>query len=199
VLIVSSALLTTPRVAADVSGNVAPFDKGDCKHDGWRTLVDDHDSPFKNQGDCVSWTLHHPHIVDLDDLVGSFDGTSVFNFNESGCSFVHQAFEGAYAGSSVVGAVGLRIDGCLDRSPAGVDYPMTGTFTMSTSAGTLAGTVTGFETVNTVPVPVHLVLSPTSGTGAFSGQTGTITVNGLWFTSVSPRTPEPFSGTVSVP
>ena len=33
---------------------------------------------------------------------------------------------------------------------------------------------------------------------AFSGQTGTIMVNGLWFTMVSIGRPEPFSGTVSV-
>jgi hypothetical protein len=36
-----------------------PKNKNECKHDGWRNLADDHGQPFKNQGQCVSWAVHH--------------------------------------------------------------------------------------------------------------------------------------------
>jgi hypothetical protein len=32
----------------------APTSRDDCKHGGWRTLVDPDGRPFRNQGDCVS-------------------------------------------------------------------------------------------------------------------------------------------------
>jgi hypothetical protein len=33
-----------------------PADKDDCKKDGYKTLTDQNGQPFKNQGQCVSWT-----------------------------------------------------------------------------------------------------------------------------------------------
>jgi len=33
----------------------APTDKNQCKKDGWKNLVHPDGSPFKNQGDCVSF------------------------------------------------------------------------------------------------------------------------------------------------
>lgn len=33
-----------------------PLDKDECKKDGWMNLTDQNGDPFKNQGQCVSWT-----------------------------------------------------------------------------------------------------------------------------------------------
>lgn len=33
-----------------------PSSKDDCKSNGWTNLTDQYDQPFKNQGQCVSWT-----------------------------------------------------------------------------------------------------------------------------------------------
>lgn len=33
-----------------------PTDKDECKKGGWMTLTDQNGDPFKNQGQCVSWT-----------------------------------------------------------------------------------------------------------------------------------------------
>ena len=33
-----------------------PVDKDDCKDDGWRNLARPDGTPFRNQGDCVSYT-----------------------------------------------------------------------------------------------------------------------------------------------
>lgn len=38
-----------------IGGNVAT-NKDQCKNDGWKTLVRANNTPFKNQGDCVSYT-----------------------------------------------------------------------------------------------------------------------------------------------
>jgi hypothetical protein len=40
---------------ACIGGNVAT-NKDQCKNDGWKTLVRANNTPFKNQGDCVSYT-----------------------------------------------------------------------------------------------------------------------------------------------
>jgi hypothetical protein len=36
-----------------------PKSKDECKNGGWRNLVDDQGQPFRNQGQCVSWAVHH--------------------------------------------------------------------------------------------------------------------------------------------
>ena len=53
--------------ATDNAGNTAtvthtytvvantPSTKGDCRKGGWRTFTDDEGTPFRNQGDCVSF------------------------------------------------------------------------------------------------------------------------------------------------
>jgi hypothetical protein len=30
-----------------------------CRHGGWRNYVDDQGRPFRNQGGCVNWAVHH--------------------------------------------------------------------------------------------------------------------------------------------
>jgi hypothetical protein len=42
--------------------SVTPSMKEDCKNDGWRGLVDDHGSAFRNQGQCVQFVVSaNPH------------------------------------------------------------------------------------------------------------------------------------------
>jgi hypothetical protein len=37
----------------------SPSDKNECKKGGWQDLTDQNGQPFKNQGECVSWTNGH--------------------------------------------------------------------------------------------------------------------------------------------
>ena len=30
-----------------------------CKHGGWHTLTDGQGVPFRDQGQCVTWAIHH--------------------------------------------------------------------------------------------------------------------------------------------
>jgi hypothetical protein len=36
-----------------------PATRDDCKNGGWRNLGDEAGTPFRNQGDCVAWAIHH--------------------------------------------------------------------------------------------------------------------------------------------
>ena len=36
-----------------------PQSKADCKNDGWHNFSDDQSQPFRNQGQCVRFVLHH--------------------------------------------------------------------------------------------------------------------------------------------
>jgi hypothetical protein len=52
------------RYEGTVSGTVTlppstPASRDDCRHGGWRDLVDDQGRPFRNQGDCIAWVSHH--------------------------------------------------------------------------------------------------------------------------------------------
>ena len=80
-------------------------------------------------------TAKHHHGASLAELAGSFTGHTSFTFNTNGCAFVHQVFDASYPGSGTVGTVTLHIEGCVSSSMTGY----TGTFTISTSAGTVSG------------------------------------------------------------
>jgi len=41
------------------AGRRVPTSREECMHGGWRRLVDDRGRPFRNQGDCVSFVVHH--------------------------------------------------------------------------------------------------------------------------------------------
>jgi hypothetical protein len=172
-----------PLAEAQTAAARVPSNPNDCKRDGWRNLVDDQGQPFRNQGKCVSWAIHHPHQIDLTDLTGSFNGTGSFTL-VPGCNFVHQVFDAIYPGSSAVGDVTMHNDVCIDQPVGGGNFRATGTFTITTAVGTLTGTVSGIETVFQDPVPIQLALTPTAGTGAFTTTAGTLMVNGLWFPGV---------------
>ena len=132
----------------------------------------------------------------LSDLAGPFVGT----FSGLGdCSFVGATFTAMYSNSFPVGTVNLQMSGCYTLiSETQFDY--SGTFTFTTNVGTLSGTVGGqfFNQVTSQLPPViepssaSLQLAATSGTGLFTGTTGTLNV------SLGPFSLTTFSGLVTV-
>jgi hypothetical protein len=152
---------------------------------GWLTLTDASGQPFANQGACIAYANHHP--VRLADLASSsVTGTlSVVTC----ASFVGASFGATYPSSSAVGTVKLHTDGCIPFGTPGFPFVFSysGTFTITTNVGTLSGTVGG-QINNTViypwpsipvvvPVSAALALTATSGTGLFTGTTGTLDVS----------------------
>ncbi len=147
------------------AGAAAPTAVQQCKDDGWHTLTDASGQPFKNQGQCISYAIHNP--VSLADLAGSFSGTTSFTFGTNGCVLVEMVFDATYPGSSAVGSVTLHLDGCV---PFGPPFTYSGTFTITTSVGTLAGAAVGTANNLAGPPPFvfDLTLTVLSGTGAFA-------------------------------
>ena len=199
-LLASVFLATFPVVVIPIAvtsvgaraGAAPPTAVQQCKDGGWQTLTDASGQPFKNQGQCVSYFIHNP--VSLADLTGSFSGTTAFTVGTGGCAFVEQDFDATYPGSSAVGSVTLHMDGCVPFSPP---FTYTGTFTITTSVGTLAGNVAGTVSNPFGPPPYlfDLTLTVVSGTGAFSGTTGTIDVNIQFLGGANPA---PVTGSVTV-
>jgi hypothetical protein len=125
------------------------------------------------------------HPVGLADLGGSLTGTVS---NNSGCGFVGLTLDATYPGSSAVGTVTLQMTGCVPSPTNLPTFSYAGTFTLTTSVGTLSGTVSG-QIVNDFvgpedlePTSAALTLTATSGTGDFTGTTGTLNVNLEWAT-----------------
>jgi hypothetical protein len=55
---------TSRNIEGSVSGTVTtavstPTSKDECRHGGWRDLVDDTGAAFADQGACVSWASHN--------------------------------------------------------------------------------------------------------------------------------------------
>jgi hypothetical protein len=184
-VVVVALLLAVPIAIAPVGAAPVhtPSSKDQCKNDGWRTLTDDQGNAFRNQGQCVDWAVHHPHVIGLADLTGSFTGTQSFTFVTNGCSFVHQVFDATYPGSTAVGTVTLHIEGCVINGITSY----AGTFTISTSVGTVSGTATG--PLNISIASFDLTLTVTSGTGAFAASTGTLHASIIW--------PPPFGAAIN--
>jgi DNA-binding beta-propeller fold protein YncE len=133
----------------------------------------------------VDVTVTHP--VNLTDLAGSFTGTQSPTFGGNGCEILNLVFDATYPGSSAVGSVTLQLSGCVEPTT------YTGTFSITTSVGTLSGDVAGtiLNVLGPPPMEFELGLSVLSGTGAFADASGTLDVNILAGSSVT--------GTVTVP
>jgi hypothetical protein len=51
--------LNGPGIGRITVPAAVPTSKDQCKHGGWRNLTDDQARPFRNQGQCVDWAVHH--------------------------------------------------------------------------------------------------------------------------------------------
>ena len=120
----------------------------------------------------LPWVRAHPggHLG-LADVVGPFAGVQEFTFE---CTFVHQVFDATYATPvhSRAGSAVLHIEGCVDSAIATYD----GTFSITTSSGSLSGTIWHRSTR---PTPPAFFPSPhvTASTGSFSGRPGQLAVD----------------------
>ena len=160
-------------------------------------LSDASGQPFRNQGQCIAYTIHHP--ISLADLASSspFTGTATFS-QPLGCFFALQTFDATYPGSTSVGTVTLDIAGCAD--PFTTMSYNSGSFTITTTVGAVSGTASGPVTFVSGPggslsVLFQLTLSVLNGTGSFAGTTGS-----LQFVTLYPApAPSTFVGTVSAP
>jgi hypothetical protein len=148
---------------------------------GWQTLTDATGQLFANQGLCIDFAIHHP--VSLADLAtSSFTGTTSGPVPTAGCGFPlvegFQTFDGSYPGSGSVGTVNLHLAGCASFSNG--EY--SGSFTITTSVGTLSGSASGPISGLPVPSPIlfELTLSVMTGTDSFAGTSGTLQVPILW-------------------
>jgi len=108
-------------------------------------------------------------------LAGSFTGSQHFMFGSNGCVFVHQVFDASYPSASN-GTVTLHIAGCVSQDIT----QYSGTFTISASAGTLAGTALGSVDISSSTATFDLTAAATSGTGTFKKPGGTLNIHINW-------------------
>lgn len=155
------------------AGAAPPTPVQQCKDGGWQTLTDASGQPFRNQGQCIAFAIHHP--VSLADLANpSFTGTQTSG-GLSCPTQVHQAFDAVYPGSAAVGNVTLHIDGCVDVPNPQSTYA--GSFTITTGVGTLSGSASGpvvLQLGSPILVLFHITLTVNAGTGSFAGTTGSL-------------------------
>jgi alpha-tubulin suppressor-like RCC1 family protein len=144
-------------------------------------------------GSGISVTVGNP--VNVADLAGSFPGAMSFTLGTGGCDFLGQGFDATYPGSSAVGSVTLHLDGCVPAEPP---FTYTGTFTITTSVGTLAGNAAGTDSNLVGPPPYFsdLTLTVLSGTGGFAGTTDT---TGVSIQTSGGANPTLVTGSVTVP
>jgi hypothetical protein len=152
---------------------------------GWQTITEASGQPFANQGQCVAYAIHHP--VSLADLAGSVVGTgSGINVSVTNLDGNAAGAPGTETYQTNVGLQSTTIISC-PSSPFNVCAlgSVSGTFTITTSVGTLSGIAAGeleAPLVSDFPRPVFgpaaegLGLTVTSATGEFTGTTGTLTL-----------------------
>ena len=176
--------IAIPTALVPEAGAAPAADIQACLHGGWQTFTEASGQPFTNEGQCVAYAIHHP--VSLADLAGSLTGTTSLFGAPGVCSFLGQSFAATYPAGSAVGTVTLQMDGCVTLAIPPAPIPFVGTLAMATGVGTLDGTATGpistaFDPAgNLFPASATLVLSVTSGTGLFTGTTGTLHLSLQW-------------------
>ena len=130
-------------------------------------------------------------VADLVDLAG-FSGTISPSSGPNPCSYEPLTFDVSYPGSSAVGTINLSVAGCLNFYAS---Y-YSGSFTITTSMGTLSGSASGPESTTGTPPSIYdefpLDLTATAGTGSFAGTTGS--VQAVFYASTDLTT---FQGTVT--
>lgn len=171
-----------------------------CMNGGWQTLTNGSEQPFRNQGQCIAYAIHHP--VTLSDLASSsVTGTLMSGVGPTGCTNQDAIVSATFPGSSAVGTVALQLAGCLlfdvPNFPLAIGF--SGTFTISSNVGTVSGSFAGgFTNVfvspfNPQPVTAGFTLTVRSGTDLFAGTIGTLNLDLGW----SPPGSEPFFGKIS--
>jgi hypothetical protein len=129
----------------------------------------------------ITITVSNPGLADLANSSFTVSPSDVVGGN--GCSFVYVAFDAVYAGSAAVGNVTLHIAGCATSST------FTGSFTITTSVGTLSGSATGPITVQEIGVDLYQIyqisLSVDTTTGSFARTTGSLLFSQSSATSVA--------------
>jgi hypothetical protein len=178
------------------AGAAPPAAVQQCKDGGWQTLTNASGQPFKNQGQCITFAIHHP--VSLVDLTSSspFTGTTSVVLDGNGCDPLYQTFDVVYPGSSAVGNVTLDMAGCfVTTNEVHPPFTFAGSFTITTSVGTLNGSASGPIDVQGNLVIYQITLSVKAGTGSFTGTTGSLlfstTINGT-------APPTSFVGSITV-
>jgi len=177
-------LIAIPIALAPAASAATPAPIQGCLNSGWQTFTDASGKPFANQGLCIAFAIHHP--VSLADLASSSVSGA---FSVTDCpGLVGVSFGTTFSASSAVGTARLQTEGCVPVGTPGFPFVFSypGTFTITTNVGTLSGTVSGqinnmlvfVGTSPTVaPVSAGLALTATSGTGLFTGTTGTLNVS----------------------
>jgi hypothetical protein len=107
------------------------------------------------------------------EVSGDFTTTGTFI---AGCSLLRQLLDGGGDWTGL-GPSTLSLDICPDFS-TGVILPVDGEFTIEAAAGAVSGTLEGTFTPEGAGYRMDLVLTVASGTGRFSGATGTIDLDG---------------------
>jgi hypothetical protein len=188
-------------VNAQVTGAIdvpspTPTSKADCKQGGWRDLADDDGVPFRNQGQCIAFVVHNRAEDTTYVFGGPFEADLVITGGAPGCVVTGDfAFDTTVVG---VGPATVTEAICVELiPPPGGTGPLSGTFLLTATGGTLEGTFVG---TGESPAPgnsAHHDITISSGTGIFAGATGTATLDativvGLQFTGN-------LSGSVDVP
>jgi len=115
------------------------------------------------------------------EVSGDFTGTGQLL---TGCGIFQQVVDGGGEWAPL-GTSTFHLDFCLEN-PSGGPYPISsGSFTVTSPAGTLAGTVGGYVEAGGNPdpavgFPLHIVLTVTGGTGSYAGATGELVLDGAF-------------------
>lgn len=116
------------------------------------------------------------------EVSGDFTATGMLL---STCGLFNQVVDGGGEWAPL-GTSTFHLDFCLE-SPAGDGlYPISsGSFAVTSPAGTLTGTVGGYVEAGGMPdpavgFPLHIVLTVTGGTGAYAGAAGELVLDGAF-------------------
>ena len=117
-------------------------------------------------------------------VAGRFTGTAPLVYAAAECDFYNflQSLAGT-AELSTLGSSTVDIDFCVSSDPEVVIAPE-GYFTFFTitgADGAIFGDVASGTFEPAIPIPLHLDLIVTGGTGAFDGATGTLAVDGTFY------------------
>ena len=192
----AASLIAIPVVESAPASAAPPAAIQQCMNGGWRTLTDASGQPFRNQGQCISYEIHHP--VSLADLASPSTFEGAMDDAGQGCAFIFQGFFGSYSGGGPVGTVNLSILGCVIPSSPTLTY--TGSFTITTDIGTLSGSASGPISVNVDLFPNYLLtLTVVTGTGSFAGMMGNLQASLFPNASLDQPLPTSFVGSITVP